>query len=256
MRGGLEGRSILVTRPVGQAQGLADRIRAGGGEALLFPAIEIAPPADRGALDSLIDRLDRFQLAVFISPTAVGRGHAAVVERRKWPAALRIAAVGASTASALRTLGFTDVIVPAGRGDSEALAAMPELARIRGMSIVIFRGEGGREGLRSALEQRGASVEYAECYRRVRPATSAAALIVDWAAGRVHAVSITSTEGLENLAAMLGAEGLAHLRATPVFVPHPRVAEAARRLGIGKTVLVDQGDEALVNALESFFATV
>ncbi|MBI4294312.1 MAG: uroporphyrinogen-III synthase [Betaproteobacteria bacterium] len=256
MTGGLAGRSILITRPAGQAERVAARVRAAGGEAIVYPAIEIAPPENPHALGSILDRLDGFQIAIFISPTAVAKGHAAVVARRAWPIGMRLAAVGEGTAAALAALGFEGVIAPVGRGDSEALAAMAELSDVRGKSIVIFRGEGGRESLRRALEARGASVEYAECYRRVRPRADPAALIARWAHSGVHAVSITSTEGLENLIAILGEQGAAHLRATPVFVPHPRVAEAARLSGVRETVLVDPGDDALVQALASFFATV
>ena len=256
MTGRLAGRSILITRPAGQAERLAARILAAGGEAILYSAIEIAPPANPRSLESILDRLERFQIAIFISPTAVAKGHAAVVARRAWPGALRLAAVGEGTAAALAALGFQVVVAPAGRGDSEALAALPELADVRGKSIVIFRGEGGRETLRRELEARGASVEYAECYRRVRPTADPTALIARWAQAGIDAVFITSTEGLENLVAILGEKGAAHLRATPAFVPHPRVAEAARKFGIGKTLVVSPGDDALVEALASFFATV
>lgn len=256
MTGRLAGRFILITRPAGQAEGLAARVLAAGGEAIPYPAIEIAPTANPRALASILDRLDRFQIAIFISPTAAAKGHAAVVARRAWPAGIRLAGVGEGTAAALAGLGFQGVIAPAGRGDSEALAALPDFSDLRGKSIVIFRGEGGRETLRRELEARGASVEYAECYRRIRPTADPAALIARWARSGVHAVSITSTEGLANLIAILGEEGAAHLRATPVFVPHPRIAEAARKFGVKKTVLVDPGDDALVEALASFFATV
>src|SRR5258705_526363 len=80
------------------------------------------------------------------------------------------------------------------------------------------------------LTERGAQVEYAECYRRVRPQADAAPLLAEWQRGAVDAVTVFSVAALENLVAMLGA-GARRLEATPVFVPHPRVAEAARRHG-------------------------
>jgi uroporphyrinogen-III synthase len=72
-------------------------------------------------------------------------------------------------------------------------------------------------------------------------------------------VSVTSAEGLENLFAMLGAAGTAGpalLRTTPVFVPHPRVGEAARSLGVQRVIVTAAGDEALAEALAAFFAKV
>ena len=252
----LAGSVILVTRPAGLGQGLAQSIRAAGGEVVFFPAIEIAPPSDPEALVRIVDTLDRFDIAIFISPSAVISAYEFVTARRAWPRALRVAAMGSGTAASLAERGFSGVIAPEGRGDSQALAALPELAQVSGKSIVIFRGEGGRESLRAALESRGATVTYAQCYRRGRPGADPAQLLARWRQGGVHAVCLTSSEGLENLAAILGAEGAALLRATPVFVPHPRIGAAAGRFGVARTVLTGAGDEQLVAALEAFFAKV
>src|SRR5207302_672884 len=183
--------------------GLAARIRAAGADPILFPTIEILPPENAAAVSSLIARLDGFQLAIFISPTAVMRGHAMVVASRKWPAGLRVAAVGTGTASALEELGFHSVIAPSGEADSEALAELPELQDLKGCSGVIFRGQGGREWLRTRRETQGARVEYAECYRRARPDADAGGLLARWQSGGIEAVSITSAEGLANFFEML-----------------------------------------------------
>jgi uroporphyrinogen-III synthase len=252
----LTGSVILVTRPAGLGQGLAQSIRAAGGEVVFFPAIEIAPPSDPAALVRIVEALDRFDIAIFISPSAVVKGHEFVTARRAWPSALRVAAVGSGTAASLAELGFTGVIAPQGQGDSQALAALPEFAQVSGKSIVIFRGEGGRETLRAALQSRGATVTYAQCYRRGRPAADPAPLLARWRRGGVHAVCLTSGEGLENLAGILGPEGAALLRATPVFVPHPRIGAAAEGFGVARTLLTGAGDEQLVAALKAFFAKV
>ena len=66
---------------------------------------------------------------------------------------------------------------------------------------MIFRGEGGREELGEALRARGAEVTYAECYRRAAPATGAAGLSEVLSEGRAHALTLTSSEGLDNLCA-------------------------------------------------------
>ena len=73
----LAGRRVLVTRPVEQSATLAQGISEAGGEALLFPAIEIQPVMD-DALVRQIDRLHEFTLAIFISPNAAQQGVAAV----------------------------------------------------------------------------------------------------------------------------------------------------------------------------------
>jgi uroporphyrinogen-III synthase len=257
MRAGpLAGRGVVVTRPREHATALAECIRAAGGNPFLFPTIEILPVENTEAFEALIAQLDLFDLAIFVSPTAAMKGHESVLARRTWPARLRVAAVGSGTARALERAGFKDVISPSGLADSEALAALPELQNLRGHGAVIFRGQGGREWLRASLEARGARVEYAECYRRTRPSADPGALLERWRAGGIEAVSITSAEGLANFFAMLGPVGGEYLRATPVFVPHPRIARAATEFGVKEVMVTGRGDEQTVAEIATFFARV
>ncbi len=252
--GPLSGRGVVVTRPREHALPLAALIQAAGGDPVLFPTIEIVPTGHPEALASVLARLEAFDMAIFVSPTAVMHGVASV--GRAWPGALRVAAVGAGTAKALGRHGFAAVIAPAEQADSESLAALPELLDLRGRSVVIFRGEGGRESLRMTLQARGARVEYAECYRRVRPDHDAGPLLARWQRGGVDAASITSAEGLENFFSMLGPTGQGYLRATPVFVPHPRIGVAAEKLGVQRVMVTGRGDERTVAEMSAFFATV
>jgi len=254
--GPLSGRGIVITRPREHAPALAERIRAAGGDPVLFPTLEILPPEDPGAAANLIARLDSFQLAIFVSPTAAMRGYGMAVACGDWPNGLRVAAVGAGTARALEELGCRQVISPSGEADSEALAALLELQDLSDSAIVIFRGQGGREWLRAKLEARGARVEYAECYRRARPDADAGGLLVCWQRGGIEAVSITSAEGLANFIAMLGPTGRGYLCATPVFVPHPRIAAAARELSVHQIVVTGRGDDRTVAEMSAFFARV
>jgi uroporphyrinogen-III synthase len=238
----LAGRRILVTRPRELAQGLAALVRGEGGEPLLFPALEIEDLADSAPARALIGRLAEFDLAVFVSPTAV-RKAIELAAGTPWPAGLRVAAVGAGTRRALEAAGFRDVIAPAaGEEDSDGLLALPELARLR--HVAIFRGEGGRELLGDALAARGARVEHAACYRRVRPAAPAAP------AGRIDAICVSSGEALRNLVALLGLERVA---AAPLFVPNARVAAIARELGLAAPELAGPGDAQVLAALVAYF---
>ena len=254
--GPLSGRGVVITRPREHAAGLAERVSAAGGYPILFPTIEILPPENTGALSGIVERLEEFQLAVFVSPTAAQRGQALVKASRSWPESLRVAAVGAGTSKVLQEKGFRDVISPSAEGDSEALAALPEFRSLSGSSVVIFRGEGGRDWLRIELEARGARVEYAECYRRARPIGDASALLARWQTGGIEAVSITSAEGLANFFPMLGSSGGEYLRATPVFVPHPRIERAARELRVREIVVTGLGDERTIAEMMTFFARV
>ena len=250
----LSGRGIVVTRPAHQAAQVAELIRAAGGTAILFPVIEIVAVDDLQPLLALIDRLDEFDLAVFISPNAVNKAMNLIKARRALPPHLKLAAIGRSSVRELKHFGYTAVIAPASRFDSEALLELPAMQDVAGRRIVIFRGDGGRELLGDTLTARGAAIEYVECYRRGRPQLDAAPLLKAWARNELHAITVTSSEGLHNLFDLVGKLGQAWLRKTPLFVPHPRIEQTAHELGLAAVVLTAQGDEGLVQGLKQWFA--
>jgi uroporphyrinogen-III synthase len=241
----LAGRGVVVTRPGALAAGLAERIEAAGGRAIRFPAIEI----EDLPLPDALRRAANYDLVIFVSPTAVDR---ATRDNRRWP---RAAAVGAGTRQALEARGIAPVIAPQGEADSEALLALPELRQVAGQRVLIVRGQGGRALLGEALAARGAWVDYAECYRRTRPRADPAALLSSWADGAVHAVTVNSGEALENLAALLGEAGAARLRATPLFVPHARVAAQAERLGVRQAFVAGPTDDEMLRRLVAYFSS-
>lgn len=252
----LAGRRVVVTRPVGQTAHMAALIRAAGGEPVLFPALEILDAADLQPVLALVDRLDAFDLAIFISANAVSKALDLVHARRAWPAALRVATVGRGSERALLRRGFAAVIAPRERFDSEGLLDLPQLKDVQGKRVVIFRGDGGRELLGDTLRARGALVEYAECYRRGRPDADSAPLLDLAARHELDAFTVTSSEGLANLYDMLGEAGRQCFGQTPLFAPHERIAAAARALGVQTVVLTGPGDEGLVAGLAAFFAKV
>lgn len=247
---------VVVVRPAAAAERLAVLLAEEGARAILFPTIEVLPAPRPARLAAVLSRLQTFDWAIFISPTAAREGLRSAQACCEWPAGVRVAAVGTATAAVLRDLGVEGVIAPHGPGDSEALAGLAELQGIEGQNVVIFRGEGGREHLAQVLAQRGARVEYAECYRRTRPDVDPAPVIDQWRRGEVQALCAASGEALKNLRELLGPEGMALAKTAPVFVPHPKVAVAAREAGFARTIVVTGGDEATVEGLCAFFAKV
>lgn len=234
----LKDKGVVVTRPRSLAQRLAQAIEAAGARPLLFPAIEIEPlPAQvpGGKLD----------MAIFISPTAVREGlkHLSVLPQQ-------IVALSRGTRRELERRGVAGAVAAEEGADSEALLALPALQEVAGRRIAIVRGEGGRSLLGDTLRARGAEVAYVECYRRVRPHSDAAPLVEAWRAGQVHAVTVSSAQGVANLFAMLEPE---LLRSLPLFVPHARVAAEAQRLGARATFVAGPGDDEMMASLVAYF---
>ena len=236
------GRGVVLTRPRELAEAVANLIERRGARAIVFPAIEIQPLPIPNALSRLAD----YDLAVFISPSAVRMSLAA---KPPWPPRLA-AAIGAGTRRELERAGARPIIAPTARADSEALLALPEMQNVRGKRVLIVRGEGGRELLAKTLTARGAVVEHAVCYRRVKPASDAAPLLAAWRRGEVHALVVWSAQALDNFSAMGGDELIAGL---PVFVPHERIASQARSHGAQEVVVAAASDDQLLERLVAYF---
>ncbi|MCZ4305091.1 uroporphyrinogen-III synthase [Zoogloeaceae bacterium G21618-S1] len=248
----LAGKRIVVTRPQAQSGSLCEAIAAVGGEALCIPVMRIDAVPVSAEFSALIDTLDQFHLAFFVSPNAAEHGLAAVRARRDWPATLAVATVGKGSERALHALGFDPVIAPDAGFDSEAVLALPEFSAsaVAGKRIIIFRGNGGRDLLGDTLAQRGAAVSYAACYARRVPPEGATSLLAE--ADRMDALILTSSEGVSNLMTMLGAQ-MSRLARIPVFAPHPRICARATAAGFARVVETAPGDVGVVDGLARYF---
>lgn len=253
MNQSLHGKNIVVTRPRAQAARLAGWIAEQGGQAVIFPLIEIAPADDPRPLQSVIPRLDDYALAIFISPNAVDFSLPAILAGGMWPGSLQAVAIGQGGVSALASYGIENTVAPVDRFDSEALLELPELQRecVGGKRVVIFRGNGGRELLADSLRERGAQVDCVACYQRLAP-DDGAPLEALWRSGQLDALTVSSSEGLRNLFDLLDDPSRARLRTTPVFVPHRRIAELAHELGLQRVVLTEAADAGIIDALNVY----
>jgi uroporphyrinogen-III synthase len=250
----LYGRGIVVTRPAGQSERLASLVAAAGGTPIVFPLIDIRPASDVTVARDHLRRIGEYDLVVFVSANAVEHGSALLPPGAVLSSAPCIAAVGVGTARALKARGVSRVLVPAERYDSEGLLALPQLTDMAGKRVLIVRGVGGRELLAETLTARGACVEYAECYERMPPSGSAELLMAAWRAHALHAITITSSEGLRQLHGLLSEEGRGYLRATPLFVTHERMRETAHALALDDVVIAEPGDDGVYAALVKHYA--
>ena len=250
----LAGKRILVTRPAAQAATLAALIEGQGGEAICFPLLTIAPADNAQPLLQAIDHLDDYALAIFISPNAVDFSVPQMLARRPWPAALQAAAIGPGTVAQLAGHGIGPVIAPAQRFDSEALLERPELQaeRVAGQKVLILRGNGGRELLAETLAARGARVDAVACYQR-SAVTGKEPLLSLLRNNRLDALTLSSSEGLHALLALLDTDAGERLRSLPVFVPHRRIYEIAGELGLSRRVLTAPADAGIIAGLCEYY---
>jgi uroporphyrinogen-III synthase len=244
----LAGCGIAITRPVDQAQPLAELISLSGGKPIYFPLLAISPLEDYSTFDQVLTGLADSDWAIFISSNAVEQSMPRIMERYPaLPPNLQFATIGPATAEALRSYGIQQVLIPESRYDSESLLALPQMHDMQHRRVMIFRGVGGRELLADTLRERGAQVTFAECYRRVNPQRNAGDLPILWQNAQLHALVVTSSEALRNLLHLAG--DARWLRKTLLCVNHPRIAEMARAQGLRVAIADAPGDEAMLQCL-------
>ncbi len=247
----LAGITVLVTRPVGQADTFARAIEERGGIAFRFPTIEILPPSEPDVARSQLARIGDADFAIFVSANAVTQAHA-LLGPQKIPARVRLAAVGSATTEALRLQGYGDILAPAGRQDSEGIAALPAFATVRGRRIVILRGAGGgREWLAETLAARGADVHYIECYRRVPTGADPTPLRMALGRGGISIATVTSIETLDGLMRVVGDDARPALVRLPILCASARIGAHARSLGFHEVhVAPSAGTAAMSESLQ------
>lgn len=246
--GPLTGYRVLVTRPAHQSGELVAAIEGAGGEAVRFPVIQIIG-RNPDVVAQEFASLPRPDIAIFVSRNAVDHGLAAVRASEA-----TIAAVGPTTRAALEAAGV-DVTIKSDEGfDSERLLAHPALENVRDRTVVIVRGESGRELLADTLRNRGAEVNYLSAYRReIRraPQDELDSLDERWCHDGIDCVTIMSVETLENLLHQLPSTSLEQLRQTPLVAPGARVIQTAMELVPGIPAVLASGPKPanMLNAL-------
>lgn len=254
----LQSLRVLITRPQGRADALIEAINAGGGTAVHIPLLAVTALDEQrdGAIcaetSQRLRTLDSYQRVIAISVNALHFGMPWI--KKFWssvPPHIVWYGIGAATIAAFADYGITargsDTISPA--MTSEALLATNDLRQLDGERILILRGVGGREQLATVLRERGAQVDYAECYRRCEPVLNAEQR-AQLQAMAFDAISVNSQETLHNLWQCLqpSARELACRRA--LIAPSVRVATAAQQLGFKQVITADNaGTQATLAAL-------
>jgi uroporphyrinogen-III synthase len=214
---------VLVTRPEHQAENLSRLIEQQGGIAVRFPTLEIVSKDDAGQIKATLANLDRFQWVIFISANAVNFALKANSGKIGRSEPVRFAAVGQATAQAMKLAWLPVDLVPEKGYNSEALLAMPQLQQVEGQSVLIVRGEGGREHLAATLRSRGAEVDYLEVYKRVIPKIDSSPVAELLEQHRLDVITVTSAEALQNLSLMLDKKNNKLLSLIPLVVVSDRI---------------------------------
>ncbi len=217
---------ILVTQAGAKGLALCQQIREKGGQAVHFPTIDFVSLTHTPPFQQALALLPEQDWIIFNSPQAVAESLPFPL-----PSHCQLAAVGASTASALQAAGYQDIIFPADNWCSEGLLAMPAFQGLENKKIAIIRGEGGREYLAQTLRERGATVLPVLAYRRVLAKSMNEEVLSLLQKTVIKATVCTSYEAVLNLKILLGASFWPMLFKIPLIVVSERIKILAHDLG-------------------------
>ena len=192
----------MVTRAVPQAEPLVAAIRAGDGQAIELPLLEIVEPEDEGAaLRDALAELREGDWLVVLSPNGARR----VVEHAEaallTPGACSIAVIASGTGAVLEAAGWTVHLRP-DAASSEGLLSAFDTITIHGR-VLIAQAETGRTVLADGLMERGVEVQTVTAYRNVMPALDPDAVV---AAREADTVVFASPSAVDRYVAHVGVE--------------------------------------------------
>lgn len=249
----LDKKRILVSRPKHQAEHLCELITANGGQAIAYPTIEIQPVKDPDKILVRENAFSEFDIIVFVSRNAAKMAFDHYLSLASLPVHIKVFAIGAGTAETLSSLNIKNVIHAGVHADSEALLNLPEMQkeRLAGKKVLIIRGVGGREYLADNLKSRGASVDYAEVYKRCLPEYDVKDSHNIWQDIKPDAIVITSNDGLNNLVHLTPETDQPQLFTTPLVLMSARSDNLAKELGFVSVtgIAIDKNDEGLLSVL-------
>ena len=251
---------VLVTRPAAQAEEWVAGLTRAGLKAVALPLICIAAAQDPLPLRAAWTTLTSHQLIFFVSPNAVEWFFAARPNHQAWPEGLRAASPGPGTSAVLQRCGVAPRLImepaaDAAQFDSEALWEVLQTQRWEGVSVLVVRGDGGRDWLAEQLREVGALVSFVSAYRRVAPQFSndnTAVLHSALSAPKAHVWFFSSSEAVTNLMQLPQVQDApVNWSLTTALTTHPRIALSADAAGFGRVLSCRPTLDAVVEQLVS-----
>lgn len=255
----LFGKRILVTRARSQASELVNRIEELGGEPYEFPVIETVMPTNEAALhgvEQAFHQLDTYDWVFFTSVNGVEFFFRHLEQQGKDIRSMykaRIAAVGPSTAEALRKRGIAAELIP-GPFQAEGMLDAYESELIQGQKVLLPHGDLARSWLPEQLRERGLEVTEAIIYDTVLAGENDDELLKLLEEGGIHAVTFTSSSTVTNFMEMLKRMGLSDplplLKNVEIACIGPVTAKTAENAGLHVTMMAKEATmESLISAL-------
>ncbi len=250
----LFGVRVLVTRALGQAGELSESLVRMGAEPVEAPLIRIEAPDDWSGVDAALGDLSSFEHVVFTSGNAVEAFFSRLIENGQDARALggvRVAAVGRSTADALRRRGIEADYQPDVFRAEKLVETLVEDCDLRDARILFPAADIAGPAVVDGLTAAGASVKRVTVYR-----TAMEEVLPDGIASmledrKIHVAVFASSSAVTAFAQAAGPDRLPQFTGgVRVACIGPATAATAEEAGLNVNVMPDQATiPALVDAI-------
>jgi uroporphyrinogen III methyltransferase/synthase len=211
----LQGRTIVITRALAQADAFAQELERYGAQVIACPTIEIKELDDYQRLDEAINHLYGYDWLILTSVnavnyffkrlTALGHDAASLDE-------LKVCVIGEATAERLRELNVHVDVIP---NDFKAEGVFSALGlflggtdSFKGLNMLLPRASVARDFLPKALEEAGARVDIVPVYRTALPDNLDRGRVAAILSGSADCIAFTSAATVSNLAQLFDTQDL------------------------------------------------
>lgn len=207
----------------------------------LWPAFQIEAPKNPETVKKELLRAAQASIPiVVVSPSAVEQIASLVSE---WPETTRFATVGEGTAKRIKSkFGDFPTLYPKCSIAQSGSECLFELFKAGGVpkSVLIARGQTGREYLREHLEALGCSVQVLTTYNRIpfkaQPTDKSWIQVTN----KAPVIYITSSDSVQVLLSNLSRDEQTWIKKGTVLTIHERIANVLNHCGFKDVEIVDQ----------------
>jgi uroporphyrinogen III methyltransferase / synthase len=195
----LSGKTILVTRSVGQSSQFTELLTVSGATVIEMPTLEICPPSSWEALDHAIANLSDFHWLILTSTNGVDYFFERLLAQGKDARALigmKIAVVGEKTAQSLNQRSLQPDFIPPNFVADSMVEHFPE--ELTGKKILFPTVEsGGRDVLLKELTAKGAEVIQVPAYESCCPSSIPPSAELALQSGTVDVITFASSKTVQ-----------------------------------------------------------
>ncbi len=249
----LFGQRILITREYTQDYAPLEEL---GAEIFEFPAIKTVPPENFDSLDAAIDVLASYDWLIFTSANGfkffIQRFLAKDRDIRDMKG-LKLCAIGAKTAGALRNYGLKVDVIPEefnAEGLIRIFSRQTPDGNLKGLRFLLPRAEAAREVFPQKVRESGGEIDTPVAYRTIKPEKHGKRLKRFLQEGRVSVATFTSAATFTNFIEMIGDEAMSLLKPAAIAAIGPVTERAIKKAGLKVTIVPEEATiKAMVDAI-------